>query len=226
MRYILHVVLWYYFDMWRWIGKSTVGSRGLWQTDIGLHLLRRYPIFDIHLLQEPYYRYTIVALGDMASVPITCHINALQTTQVSRQRKHTHFPIHTLASYPPIFTLITLSSMQWERYWNFWCTENNIQSTKPCLEMCFFATHLGLSESPTSKWWVNFGPLIILMMRVTPLRLMHRVLLVVRTATSSIIFKPAKESFNWGVVEQCDRRGQQDMGRPSPGCARVGGGTL
>ena len=36
---------------------------------------------------------------------------------------------------------------------NFWCTEINIraQSTKPFLETCFFATHLGMSELPTSK---------------------------------------------------------------------------
>ena len=30
--------------------------------------------FETHLMQEPYYKYTILALNDMASVPITCHI--------------------------------------------------------------------------------------------------------------------------------------------------------
>ena len=30
--------------------------------------------FETHLVQEPYYKYTILALNDMASVPITCHI--------------------------------------------------------------------------------------------------------------------------------------------------------
>ena len=102
--YIIQVQ--YYLNMWRWIGKPTVGSKfhdlfnqGKWlllpKPDIlNLYLHGRcnpmsvppaMPVcaifelsitFETHLVQEPYYRYMILVLNDMASVPITCHITS------------------------------------------------------------------------------------------------------------------------------------------------------
>jgi hypothetical protein len=53
--------------------------------------------FETHLLQEPYYRYTILALNDMASVPITRHI----TDDTGTTTAQTHsFPYPHLGFIP------------------------------------------------------------------------------------------------------------------------------
>ena len=60
-------------------------------------LFLNYPSFEIQLLQEPYYRYTVVALNDMASVPITCHIT--DDTGVTTAQTHS-FPYPHLGFIP------------------------------------------------------------------------------------------------------------------------------
>ena len=70
------------------------------QRPLCIPLFLNYPSFEIHLLQEPYYRYTIMALNDMASVPITCHIT--DDTGVMTAQTHS-FPYPHLGFIPSYF---------------------------------------------------------------------------------------------------------------------------
>ena len=134
--YVVQLVQ-YYLNMWRWIGKPTVGSKfrdlfnqGKWfllpEPDIlDLYLRGRCnpmsvppatPVrasfelsiaFETHLVQEPYYKYTILALNNMASVPITCHITdamGVMTVQThSSPYPHLSFILSHLHPHSVIF---------------------------------------------------------------------------------------------------------------------------